>query len=101
MAGARSRTRFSGSLWRWTTRRHFRSGIHFAFDFAEKLAAIAPAGLDRVFFTNSGSESVDTALITRLGSAAALQDVGVPRTIVMFNRTKTADAKKDRINGVF
>jgi beta-alanine--pyruvate transaminase len=33
-----------------------------AFDLAARLAAIAPAGLDRVFFTNSGSESVDTAL---------------------------------------
>ena len=40
----------------------FQIGHPIAFDFAKKLAAIAPAGLDRVFFTNSGSESVDTAL---------------------------------------
>ncbi|ALF31088.1 hypothetical protein C041_02924 [Brucella abortus 63/59] len=44
----------------------FQMGHNVAFDFAEKLAAIAPGGaeakLDRVFFTNSGSESVDTAL---------------------------------------
>jgi beta-alanine--pyruvate transaminase len=33
-----------------------------AFQLAEQVAAIAPAGLNRVFFTNSGSESVDTAL---------------------------------------
>jgi len=33
-----------------------------AFALAEKVAAIAPAGLNRVFFTNSGSESVETAL---------------------------------------
>ncbi|MFC3695188.1 aspartate aminotransferase family protein [Chenggangzhangella methanolivorans] len=37
-----------------------------AFEFAERLAEIAPSGggekLDRVFFTNSGSESVETAL---------------------------------------
>src|SRR5439155_13931331 len=33
-----------------------------AFALAERLTAIAPAGIGRVFFTNSGSESVDTAL---------------------------------------
>ena len=40
----------------------FQMGHPIAFDFAKKLAAIAPDGLDRIFFTNSGSESVDTAL---------------------------------------
>src|SRR6202171_3424202 len=40
----------------------FQMGHPLAFDFAEKLAEIAPTGLDRIFFTNSGSESVDTAL---------------------------------------
>jgi beta-alanine--pyruvate transaminase len=33
-----------------------------AFELAERIAEIAPQGLDRVFFTNSGSEAVDTAL---------------------------------------
>jgi beta-alanine--pyruvate transaminase len=33
-----------------------------AFDLASRIAALAPAGLGHVFFTNSGSESVDTAL---------------------------------------
>ena len=33
-----------------------------AFALANALVKIAPAGLDHVFFTNSGSESVDTAL---------------------------------------
>ncbi|MBY5332964.1 aspartate aminotransferase family protein [Rhizobium leguminosarum] len=44
----------------------FQMGHPIAFDFASKLAAIAPGGpdakLDRIFFTGSGSESVDTAL---------------------------------------
>jgi beta-alanine--pyruvate transaminase len=33
-----------------------------AFELAGRIVEIAPAGLDHVFFTNSGSESVDTAL---------------------------------------
>src|ERR1700760_227350 len=33
-----------------------------AFELANKVAEIAPAGMNRVFFTNSGSESVETAL---------------------------------------
>jgi beta-alanine--pyruvate transaminase len=33
-----------------------------AFELAERVAAIAPAGMNKVFFTNSGSESVETAL---------------------------------------
>ena len=40
----------------------FQMGHPSAFELANRLAAIAPAGLDRIFFTNSGSESVDTAL---------------------------------------
>ncbi len=33
-----------------------------AFALAEKVAALSPAGMNKVFFTNSGSESVETAL---------------------------------------
>ncbi|WP_150301720.1 aspartate aminotransferase family protein [Pseudomonas profundi] len=40
----------------------FQMGHPLAFALAERLVDIAPAGLNRVFFTNSGSESVDTAL---------------------------------------
>ena len=40
----------------------FQMGHPLGFELATKLAEIAPAGLDRIFFTNSGSESVDTAL---------------------------------------
>ena len=40
----------------------FQMGHPKAFEFANRLTAIAPKGFDHVFFTNSGSESVDTAL---------------------------------------
>ena len=40
----------------------FQMGHDKAFEFADRLSRIAPAGLDRIFFTGSGSESVDTAL---------------------------------------
>ena len=40
----------------------FQVGHPGAFEFAERLAALAPGRLDHVFLTNSGSESVDTAL---------------------------------------
>lgn len=40
----------------------FQMGHPLPFALAERLGAIAPPGLDHVFFTNSGSESVDTAL---------------------------------------
>ena len=40
----------------------FQLGHPQAFELAERLVALSPATLDHVFFTNSGSESVDTAL---------------------------------------
>jgi len=40
----------------------FQLGHPLAFEFADKVAALAPEGLSKVFFTNSGSESVETAL---------------------------------------
>ena len=50
----------------------FQMGHPLAFRFAERLAEIAPAGLDRVFFTGSGSESVDTALKIALAYQRAI-----------------------------
>lgn len=40
----------------------FQMGHPKVFELADQLADLAPSGLDHVFFTNSGSESVDTAL---------------------------------------
>lgn len=40
----------------------FQMGHPKAFELANRLVSIAPKGLDNVFFTNSGSESVETAL---------------------------------------
>jgi beta-alanine--pyruvate transaminase len=40
----------------------FQAAHDRVFELAERVTALAPAGLDHIFFTNSGSESVDTAL---------------------------------------
>jgi beta-alanine--pyruvate transaminase len=40
----------------------FQMGHPLAFELANRLVDLAPAGMDHVFFTNSGSESIDTAL---------------------------------------
>ncbi|MGH8689079.1 MAG: aspartate aminotransferase family protein [Burkholderiales bacterium] len=40
----------------------FQMGHPLAFEFADRVARLAPGDLKRVFFTNSGSESVDSAL---------------------------------------
>ncbi len=40
----------------------FQLAHPLAFELAARVAALMPEGLDRIFFTNSGSESVDTAL---------------------------------------
>jgi beta-alanine--pyruvate transaminase len=40
----------------------FQMGHPIAFEAAKAIAAVMPAGLDRIFFANSGSEAVDTAL---------------------------------------
>tara|TARA_B100000586_G_scaffold52508_3_gene35260 strand:- start:12421 stop:13656 length:1236 start_codon:yes stop_codon:yes gene_type:complete len=45
----------------------FQMGHPGIFRLAERLAAMMPKGMEAVFFTNSGSESVDTALKIALG----------------------------------
>ena len=45
----------------------FQLGHPAAFELANRLVDLAPGDLDHVFFTNSGSESADTALKIALG----------------------------------
>ena len=52
-----------------------------AFALANELVKIAPAGLDHVFFTNSGSEAVDTALKIALAWHRARGDATRTRLI--------------------
>ena len=40
----------------------FQSGHPGSFELAQKISRLTPDGIDHVFFTNSGSEAVDTAL---------------------------------------
>ena len=49
----------------------FQLGHPLPFELASRLAALMPEGLDRIFFTNSGSESVDTALKIALAAQRA------------------------------
>ena len=41
---------------------HFQFGHPSSFELASRLARITPDGLDHLFFCNSGSEAIDTAL---------------------------------------
>ncbi len=45
----------------------FNMGHPKAFELAERLVEITPKGLNKVFFTNSGSEAVETALKMAIG----------------------------------
>tara|TARA_B100000780_G_scaffold277729_1_gene249149 strand:+ start:6595 stop:7923 length:1329 start_codon:yes stop_codon:yes gene_type:complete len=59
----------------------FQAGHNKAFELAENLTKIAPEGFDHCFFTNSGSESVDTALKIALGFHRARGEANRTRLI--------------------
>ena len=59
----------------------FNLGHPTAFEFANRLTSLLPANLDRIFFTNSGSESVDTALKIALAYQKARGKPGKYRLI--------------------
>ena len=52
-----------------------------AFELANRISALAPADLDHVFFCNSGSEAVDTALKVALAYHAVLGEASRTRLI--------------------
>jgi beta-alanine--pyruvate transaminase len=60
---------------------NFNLGHPSAFEFANRLADILPSGLDRIFYTNSGSESADTALKIALAYQKARGKPGKYRLI--------------------
>ena len=63
----------------------FQFGHPKAFELASRIAALAPGDLDHVFFCNSGSEAVDTALKIALayhnvrGNASRVRLIGRER----------------------
>jgi beta-alanine--pyruvate transaminase len=59
----------------------FQMGHPLAFELANRLVDLSPPGLDHVFFTNSGSEAVDTALKIALAYHKARGDAGRTRLI--------------------
>ena len=59
----------------------FQVGHPLAFELASRVAALMPPGMDRIFFTNSGSESVDTALKIALAYQRAKGEAGRTRLI--------------------
>ncbi len=63
----------------------FQMGHPLQFELASRVAALMPGDLDHVFFTNSGSESVDTALKIAL---AYHQANGEPTRTMLIGRER-------------
>jgi beta-alanine--pyruvate transaminase len=63
----------------------FQMGHPLAFELAQELARMLPEGIDHVFFGNSGSEAVDTALKIAL---AYWQSKGEPERIRFIGRAR-------------
>ncbi|HET6632912.1 MAG TPA: aspartate aminotransferase family protein [Rhodanobacteraceae bacterium] len=63
----------------------FQFGHPLAFQLAQRVAAVTPGDLNHVFFTNSGSESADTALKM---ARAYWRMKGQPQKTVMIGRMK-------------
>ncbi|MFI5227708.1 MAG: aspartate aminotransferase family protein [Gemmatimonadales bacterium] len=63
----------------------FQLGHPLAFELAQRVAALLPNGIDRVFFGNSGSEAVDSALKIAL---AYWQAKGQPERLRFIGRAR-------------
>ena len=63
----------------------FQLGHPLAFQFANKLADMLPEGMDRIFFANSGSEAVDSALKIAL---AYHKSNGQPERVRLIGRER-------------
>jgi beta-alanine--pyruvate transaminase len=63
----------------------FQMGHPLAFELAQQLVRMLPPGVDRVFFGNSGSEAVDTALKIAL---AYFQAKGEPQRVRFIGRAR-------------
>jgi beta-alanine--pyruvate transaminase len=63
----------------------FQMGHPLAFELAQELALMLPTGIDHVFFGNSGSEAVDTALKIAL---AYWQSKGEPERVRFIGRAR-------------
>jgi beta-alanine--pyruvate transaminase len=63
----------------------FQMGHPLAFELAQQLARMLPTGIDHVFFGNSGSEAVDTALKIAL---AYWQSKGQPQRTRLVGRAR-------------
>jgi beta-alanine--pyruvate transaminase len=63
----------------------FQIGHPVAFEAASRIASLMPAGLNRVFFANSGSEAVDTALKIALAYHRAR---GEPQRTLLVGRIR-------------
>ncbi|MCQ8280016.1 aspartate aminotransferase family protein [Acetobacteraceae bacterium KSS8] len=63
----------------------FQMGHPLMFEAASRIAGVTPPGLDRIFFTNSGSESADTALKIALAYHRAN---GQPQRTMLIGRER-------------
>ena len=75
----------------------FQLGNDKAFALADRVTSMAPDGFKQCFFTNSGSESVDTALKIALGYHRARSEGGRTRLIGQHGRLVDAVYRQPRL----